>query len=79
MAWMIVAQLDDELRQVRFYRLDAAVSEVLVEANFLCGHGLDLDDLIHLVARRDVVGNGVRFVRVSCPVHDAPVGGDVGL
>ena len=45
MRGLIVTKLNDELSEVGFTSMDAYLFEVLVEADFLGGHGLDLEDL----------------------------------
>jgi hypothetical protein len=45
-AGFVVVELDDEFCQVGFQGGDTAFFQVFVHADFLGGHGLDLDDLL---------------------------------
>ena len=78
-ARLVVAQLHDQLGEVGLDRRDALALEVLVEADLLGGHGLDLDDLVGPGGADQVGDDAVGLVGVARPVHDAAAGDDVGL
>ncbi len=74
-----MAELHDQLSEIGLPRVDALALQRRVELDFLGRHRLDLDDLPHAVAARDVDHDRVGLVRVTGPVHDAAGRDDVGL
>ncbi len=76
---LVVGELHDELGEVRLVRGDADRFEVLVEADLLGGHRLDLDDLLAAglldQPRDDLVG----LAAVPGPVDGAAALGDLAL
>ncbi len=81
-AGFVLAELNDELGQIRLERIDAFGLEVLVEPDLLGGHRLDLDDLTTtgLEHRRIVLDelgdDGIGLIGVAGPVDDAAGGGE---
>ena len=70
---LVVAELDDELRQIGLDRADAAQRERLVEPDLVRRERLDLDHLVAAVRAREAGDDGVRLGAVARPV-DRPAG-----
>jgi len=68
-AGQIVAQLYDQLRQVRLIRRDARRLQRLVEPDLARGHRLDLDHLSYLAARNQADHDAIGLRRIPGPVH----------
>ena len=71
----VVAELDDQLREVGLPRRDAGCGERLVEPDLLGDHRLDLDDLVGVVRLRDRGNDRVGLGGVVRPVHGGAVRG----
>ena len=67
----VVAQLNDEIRQIGLVRRDAGGFERRVELRLIGGHGLDLDDFRLLVALYDADDDSIGFIRVAGPMNFA--------
>ena len=76
---LVVTQLHDQLRQISFKRGDPSSFQGLVEADFLGGHGFDLDHLIHAFAADEINDDLVGLRRVPGPMHHSTAGGDRGF
>ena len=77
--WLVVSELDDEIREIGLVRQDAGVLERRVQPRLVRGHGLDLDDLALAACLQDPDDDPVGFVRIARPVHMAAGACAVGL
>ena len=65
----VMAELDDQFREIGLVGGDSVGFEMLVETDLLRGHRLDLDDLVG-AGRFDKFGhNGVGLVGICRPMH----------
>ena len=71
MGRLILAQLHDELGQVGLACVDARCLQVLVHADFLGGHGLNLDHIGLAGGANQTFDDLVGFLGIACPVDDA--------
>ncbi|MDT5303507.1 MAG: hypothetical protein QOG79_6829 [Mycobacterium sp.] len=79
MAGPVVAELDDQLGEVGLDRGDALGLEVLVEADLLGSHRLDLHHFLCASGPNQVGDDAVGLVGVARPMHHATARGDVSL
>ena len=75
----VVTELDDELGQVGFQRVDTVGGQGLVQARLLGGHGLHLDHPVGAGRPDQARHDRVRLGRVLRPVDVPARLGDVGL
>jgi hypothetical protein len=71
-----MAQLHDQLGQVRLHGGDALRLQCVLEVDLLGGHGLDLDDLVHALGLHEPGDDPVGLLGVPGPVDDAAARGD---
>ena len=71
MGWLILTQLHDELCQVSLASVDARCLQVLVHADFLGGHGLNLDHIGLAGGANQTLDDLVSFLGIACPVDSA--------